>query len=285
MSNPTAGMSPGLARQMEIYRAGLAGKTPEQPISIEELESEAQVRAELRGVRLPGRRGRVRKRPSARNREAFLRWRLVPRYLRDVSSRDLGVEVLGQRLPVPVLLAPIGVMSIFHQEAEPAVARAAAPLGVPMILSTVSSTPMEQVAQVMGDAPRWFQLYWPASDELAASFVGRAERAGFTAIVVTVDTYLLAWRSATSATPTSPSCAAGAGQLLQRPGLPASGRRRSADRPGAHVRVLRAGLLRPLAAPGPTSNVSARRPDCRSSSRACSTPRMPGRPSTTAHRA
>jgi len=193
MSDPTAGMSPGLVRQMEIYMAGLAGKTPEQPVSIEELESEA--RSALSFEAFDYLAGGAGSEDTVRaNREAFRRWRLVPRYLRDVSSRDLGVEVLGQRLPAPVLLAPIGVMSILHKEAELAVARAAGPLGVPLILSTVSSTPMEQVAQAMGDAPRWFQLYWPRSDELAASFVGRAEQSGFTAVVVTLDTYLLAWR-------------------------------------------------------------------------------------------
>ena len=128
------------------------------------------------------------------NREAFRRWRIVPRFLRDVSRRDLGVEVLGQRLPAPLMLAPIGVLSILHKEAELAVARAARALGVPIILSTVSSRPMEEVAAAMGDAPRWFQLYWPRSDELAASFLHRAEQAGYGAIVVTLDTYLLAWR-------------------------------------------------------------------------------------------
>ncbi len=193
MSDPTAGMSPGLVRQMGIYRAGLAGKTPEQPISIEELEGEARSALTFEAYDyLAG--GAGSEETVRANREAFRRWRLVPRYLRDVSSRDLGVEILGQRLPAPVLLAPIGVMSAFHPDAELAVARAASPMGVPMIASTVSSTPMEQVAEALGDAPRWFQLYWPASDELAASFVGRAERAGYTAIVVTVDTYLLAWR-------------------------------------------------------------------------------------------
>ncbi len=104
------------------------------------------------------------------------------------------MEILGQRLPAPILLAPIGVLSILHKEADLAVARAAAALGVPMIVSTASSTTIEQVAQVMGDAPRWFQLYWPGNDELAASLVQRAERSGFGAVVVTVDTFFLGWR-------------------------------------------------------------------------------------------
>jgi lactate 2-monooxygenase len=193
MSDPTAGMSPGLVRQMEIYKAGLAGKSPEQPVAIEALESEARSALSVEAFDYVA--GGAGSEDTVRaNLEAFRRWRLVPRFLRDVSSRDLGVAILGQRLPAPILLAPIGVLSILHKEADLAVARATGPLGVPLILSTASSATMEQVAQAMGNAPRWFQLYWPRSDELAASFVGRAERAGFTAVVVTLDTYYLGWR-------------------------------------------------------------------------------------------
>jgi len=193
MAEASAGWSWGLGRQLEIYRAGLAGKTPEQPVSVEELEREAA--SVLNQAAYDYIAGGAGSEDTVRaNLEAFRRHRLVPRYLRDVSRRDLGVELLGARRPWPILLAPIGVLGILHKEAELAVARAAAPMGVPFVLSTVSSTPMEQVAAAMGEAPRWFQLYWPRSDELAASLVGRAERAGFGAIVVTVDTYLLAWR-------------------------------------------------------------------------------------------
>ncbi len=94
----------------------------------------------------------------------------------------------------PVMLAPIGVQSILNADGELAVARAARALEVPMILSTVSSYTMEDVAGALGDTPRWFQLYWPRDDALAASFIRRAELAGYSAIVVTLDTYLLSWR-------------------------------------------------------------------------------------------
>jgi lactate 2-monooxygenase len=104
------------------------------------------------------------------------------------------VELLGRRLPAPILLAPIGVQSILHAEAELASARAARALGVPFVLSTVSSRTIEEVAASMGEATRYFQLYWPSDAELAASFVERAERSGYSALVVTLDTYLLAWR-------------------------------------------------------------------------------------------
>ncbi len=193
MTHPTAGGSPGLKRQMEIYQAGLAGKRTEQPVSVEELESDAKSALSVEAFDYVA--GGAGSEATVRaNLEAFRRWRLVPRFLCNVSSRELGVEILGQRLPVPVLLAPIGVLSILHKEADLAVARAAAAVGVPMILSTASSMSIEQVAQVMGDAPRWFQLYWPGSDDLATSLVQRAEQAGFSAVVVTVDTFFLGWR-------------------------------------------------------------------------------------------
>ncbi len=170
MADPGPGLSPGMGRQLEIYKAGLVGKTPEQPVSVEELEREAgSVLSQAAYDYVAG--GAGSEDTMRANLEAFRRYRLVPRYLRDVSRRDLGVELLGRRLPTPILLAPIGVLSIVHKDADMAVARAAAPLGIPMVLSTASSTPMEQVAEAMGEAPRWFQLYWPRDDELAASFV------------------------------------------------------------------------------------------------------------------
>jgi isopentenyl diphosphate isomerase/L-lactate dehydrogenase-like FMN-dependent dehydrogenase len=114
--------------------------------------------------------------------------------LRDVGVRDLRTEVLGTPMPAPVMLAPVGVQEQIHPEAELAVARAAASTGVPMILSTAASNSMESVADALGDTPRWYQLYWPRDPDVAASFVARASKAGYTAIVVTLDTSILAWR-------------------------------------------------------------------------------------------
>jgi len=128
------------------------------------------------------------------NREAFYRWRIVPRMLRDVSQRDLSVELLGSRLPAPVILGPVGVQGIIHSEAEVAAARAAASLGLPFALSTVSSRSIEEVANSAGKAMLWFQLYWGKNPELTASMLQRAERAGYKALVVTLDTSMLAWR-------------------------------------------------------------------------------------------
>jgi isopentenyl diphosphate isomerase/L-lactate dehydrogenase-like FMN-dependent dehydrogenase len=190
MMNPKNDASPGPRRQIEIY---LTGKPPAQPVSIDELALRAkQVLEPAAFDYLAG--GAGAEETMRANLEAFRRWRIVPRMLRNVGRRDLGVEVLGQRFPAPFMLAPIGVQSILHTEAEVAVARAARSLGVPLILSTAASSTIEEVAVAMGDAPHWFQLYWPRDDELAASFLRRAEAAGYGAIVVTLDTYLLSWR-------------------------------------------------------------------------------------------
>lgn len=128
------------------------------------------------------------------NLEAFRRWRLRPRMLRAVVDRDQAVTVLGTHSTAPFLLAPVGVLGIVHADAEVAAARAAAAVGVPFILSTVSSRTIEEVAGAMGDAPRWFQLYPGRDRDLMASLVRRAEAAGYSALVVTVDTPMVGWR-------------------------------------------------------------------------------------------
>jgi len=128
------------------------------------------------------------------NREAFDRRPLRPKMLSGNARRDLSVDVLGTRSPVPFFLAPIGVLSIAHADGELAVARAAASLEIPLVLSSAASHSIEEVAEAMGDAPRWFQLYWVNDREIVASFVARAEAAGYGAIVVTLDTLTLGWR-------------------------------------------------------------------------------------------
>ena len=128
------------------------------------------------------------------NREAFDRWRLVPRMLRDATNRSPATTVLGTALPAPVLLGPIGVQSIIHPDGELATARAAAELGVPMVMSTASSYSIEEVAEANGDGTRWYQLYWPNDPDVCASFLSRAASAGFSTLVVTLDTWLLGWR-------------------------------------------------------------------------------------------
>jgi len=129
------------------------------------------------------------------NRAAFDAVRIVPRVLRDVSRRDPSVDLFGRRLPGPFLLAPVGVLEMAHPQADLAVAKAAAGEGVPMIFSNQASVPMERCAEAMGSSPRWFQLYWSTSNDLVESLVVRAEACGCEAIVVTLDTTLLGWRT------------------------------------------------------------------------------------------
>ncbi|HEX2191367.1 MAG TPA: lactate 2-monooxygenase [Longimicrobiaceae bacterium] len=183
----------GRARQAGIFVAGVGGRRPAVPTHPARLEEEARRAMSPEGFAYmaggAGTESTVRA-----NREAFERWRIVPRMLRDVSVRDTSVELFGARLPVPLLLAPIGVLEMAHPQADLAVARAAAAEGVPMIFSNQASHPMEACARAMGDAPRWFQLYWSRSDDLVASFVRRAEACGCSAIVLTLDTTMLGWR-------------------------------------------------------------------------------------------
>jgi isopentenyl diphosphate isomerase/L-lactate dehydrogenase-like FMN-dependent dehydrogenase len=128
------------------------------------------------------------------NVDAFASHAIVPRMLREVVERDLETDVLGTSMATPVLTAPIGVLSIVHDDPEVAVARAAAKLGITSILSTAASTPMETVAEAAPGTAQYYQLYWPKDMELAESLVRRAAAAGFRAIVVTLDTWSLGWR-------------------------------------------------------------------------------------------
>ena len=181
-------------RQSEIYLAGVRGVRPTVPVDAEQLEKAA--RRALSAEAFAYLAGGAGSESTMRaNRAAFERWRIVPRMLRDVSRRDTSIELFGRRLPSPVLLSPVGVMELFHRDADLAVARAAAALGVPMVFSNQASVPMEACAAAMGDAPRWFQLYWSSDDELVESLVARAERCGCDAIVVTLDTTMLGWRT------------------------------------------------------------------------------------------
>jgi lactate 2-monooxygenase len=185
--------SPGIGRQMVIYQAGRVGKRPGQPVAMEDLAEKAKSVLKLDAYDyLEGGAGSGD--TMRANRAAFDRWRIVPRFLRNVASRDLSATILGQHLPVPVSLAPIGVQGIFHPDGELPAARAAASLGIPFVVSSASSRTMEEVAGAMQQSNRWFQLYWPRDDELAQSLLDRAARAGYQAIVITVDTFFLGWR-------------------------------------------------------------------------------------------
>ncbi|MBP2472603.1 isopentenyl diphosphate isomerase/L-lactate dehydrogenase-like FMN-dependent dehydrogenase [Crossiella equi] len=187
--------APHSAYQNEIYLQGLGDVRPAVSTDLTTLEAAA------RGKLDPGPFGYVAGGAGAgatmrANREAFDRWRIVPRMLRDATQRDLRVTVLGEQLPGPVVLAPVGVQAIVHPDAELATARAAAEVGLPMVLSTASSTSIEDVAAASGSGSRWYQLYWPNDDEVCASLLRRAKAAGYRVLVVTLDTWTLAWRPA-----------------------------------------------------------------------------------------
>lgn len=183
----------GLERMREIYLGAASGQRPLVPIDFGRLEKAA------RGTMTPEAfayvaGGAGRETTMDANRAALERWRIRPRMLRDVSSRDPSIELFGDWLPYPFLLAPIGVLELAHPEADLAVARGAAEMGVPMIFSNQASRPMEACSHILDDVPSWFQLYWSKSDDLVASLVERAEKIGCKAIVVTLDTTLLGWR-------------------------------------------------------------------------------------------
>ncbi len=181
--------------QYEIYLRGITGQRPARSLDWRQLEKDAMnlLRQGPRGY-IAGGAGLGE--TMRANREAFDHWRLRPRMLRDVSERSLSRTVLGTELGAPVLLAPIGVQTLAHSEGELAMARGAAQVGVPLVASTAASHTIEQIAEASGELARWYQLYWPRDKELARSFVQRAERAGYSAIVVTLDTWLLGWRPA-----------------------------------------------------------------------------------------
>jgi lactate 2-monooxygenase len=179
----------GTQVQNEIY---ISGESP-WPVGADEWEARAAAALE------PGPFGYIaggagEEATMRANRQAFERRRLRPRMLTGNVERDLSVEVLGTRSPFPFFLAPVGVLSIAHPEGELAPARAAAEARVPFILSTAASHSIEEVAGAMGDAPRWFQLYWVSDREIVASLVARAAASGYSAIVVTLDTLVLGWR-------------------------------------------------------------------------------------------
>lgn len=205
-----------IAYEAEVYQRGLRYQRPPftfKPLEWERLASE-RMSADTRGYVL----GNAGTGETARkNREAFAKWSIVPRRLglggtaknkEDGIFPNLEVEVLGKKLPCPIACAPIGVQKIMNPDGELAAAAAAGRERVPFIMSTASSTSIEDVAQASdagakenggdGDAKgeRWFQLYWPARehDDITVSLLDRAEKAGFSVLVVTLDTYILGWR-------------------------------------------------------------------------------------------
>lgn len=183
-----------VTRQRDIYLQGAAGRRPLVPVDVAELETAAREAMTPEAFAyIAG--GAGREVTMANNLAGFDALRIVPRMLRDVGTRDLSTRFLGMEFPTPLMLSPIGVLEMAHPDADRAVGRAAVASGVPYCYSNQASVAMEDVAAEMGDAPRFFQLYWSQSDELVASLVKRAEACGCKAIFVTLDTTMLGWRT------------------------------------------------------------------------------------------
>ncbi|KAH7012919.1 FMN-dependent dehydrogenase [Ilyonectria destructans] len=129
------------------------------------------------------------------NRLAFRQWKLIPRMMRPTLPRDLRVNLFGKTYESPFIMAPVGVQSAYHQDKETGLAAACAALSVPFTISTASTSTIEEIAAAVGpEAPRWFQLYWPRDDDITASLLRRARDAGCSVLVVTLDTFTMAWR-------------------------------------------------------------------------------------------
>ncbi len=180
-------------RQREIYLKGVSGTRPRIPLHPEALETAAKDHMSPKAFAyIAG--GAGLEHTMRNNRSGFDKWRIQPQMLKDVSQRDIQIELFGRKLPGPLFLSPVGVLDLARKKGDLRVGAAAAATGIPMIFSNQASEPMEKVAQQMGDSPRWFQLYWSKSNELVESLVQRAEACGCEAIVVTLDTTLLGWR-------------------------------------------------------------------------------------------
>jgi lactate 2-monooxygenase len=181
--------------QLDIYFRGLSGVVPKVPVDFAGLEARAQA-ALPPSIRKYVQGGCGDETTQRANAEAFRHWGIVPRMMVDCASRDLSVDLFGLKLPSPLFMAPIGVTGLCTQDGhgDLAAARAAAETGVPMIVSTLTNDPLEEVAAAMGDTPGFFQLYTPKDPDLAHSLVSRAESAGYKAIVVTLDTWVTGWR-------------------------------------------------------------------------------------------
>ncbi|HEU4566948.1 MAG TPA: alpha-hydroxy-acid oxidizing protein [Marmoricola sp.] len=190
-------VGPGRLRQEAIYRAGVFGARPRVPTDFAELEARARRKMSPEAwAYVYGGAGSGA--TMAANRRAFDRWQIVPRMLRDTSSRDLSTTLLGTPMSAPVLVAPVGAAGLVRRDADVLIGGGAADAGAPYILSSQGSSPMEETAAAMDrsteGAPRWFQLYWSRDEELVDSFIRRAEAIKAGALVVTLDTTVLGWR-------------------------------------------------------------------------------------------
>lgn len=183
------------AMQNAIYNDGLKGILPAYPVDFATLEKRAH---EALGPSLTNyvAGGCGDEHTQDQNAAAFHHWGMVPRMMVDCTTRDLSIELFGHRYPTPLFMAPIGLNGEASQDrhGDMAAARASAMTGVPFCASTLANDPLEDVKAACGETPAWFQLYTPKNKELATSLIRRAEEAGYTALVVTLDTWVTGWR-------------------------------------------------------------------------------------------
>lgn len=185
---------PGRRRQDAIYRPGALGIAPTVPTRSDELETRALAAMSRRaGAYIAGGAGGGA--TMRANREAFDRWRVVPRMLHATTTRDLSTTLLGTDLTAPLLLAPVGAAGLVTDDADLLIAQGAHASGVPYVFSCQGCSPMEETARAMAGTPFWYQLYWSTDEALVDSMIGRAEGAGAQALVVTLDTTMLGWRT------------------------------------------------------------------------------------------
>lgn len=181
--------------QHQIYGAGLKGVTPKLPTDFKTLSARA-VAAMAPDLLNYVAGGCGDEHTQDQNVLAFRHWGMVPRMMVDTQERDLSVELFGLTLPTPLIMAPIGVTGMATQDGrgDLAAANAARRTGVPFIASTLGNDRLEDVVAEAGDTPFFFQLYTPKNKALAESLISRSERAGYKAIVVTLDTWTTGWR-------------------------------------------------------------------------------------------
>ena len=183
-----------LQRQRKFFIDGLAGRTPVTPVLYEGLEEMARRRISPQAFAyLAG--GAGNETTMQANRRALDEVKIHPHMLGGVQEVSTILKWRASTLPAPLLLAPIGVLELAHPYGDLEEAKAAKQLGIPMIISSQASFPMEKIAKQLGDTPRLFQLYYSQSQELSKSFIRRAEQINCSAIVVTLDTTLLGWRT------------------------------------------------------------------------------------------
>lgn len=217
-TNKPKGPSPHYSLyQREIFRrGGETGQLPHFSVHPEELQESTKAKLNDRSYFYANSNAGIGWTDRA-NREAFYRWRIIPRTLVDTNVRDMTTTLFGHKIPAPILFAPIGINKLYHPLGELVPAKIAGELGIPYCLSTAGSQPIEDVARANdagaaiknesnsvheysgpngGNAqgPRFYQLYMGHDDEITISLLERAWKSGFDVMMLTTDTWQLGWR-------------------------------------------------------------------------------------------